>query len=105
MKAILAAAAIVLSPLQAFADFHNGNSLYQFCKSTDPTDRTRLVFYSIGASDQLIGAAFCPPQSVNAGQVADLICQHLAQHPETRDQLASVLIFQTLRETWPCQKR
>ncbi|WP_370050739.1 Rap1a/Tai family immunity protein [Sinorhizobium fredii] len=46
----------------------------------------------------------CYPSNVTTQQVRDIVCDYLANHPETRHQPAQYLSGIALAEAFPCEK-
>lgn len=126
MRAILAVA-LLLAASSAQADLFNGNDLYEYCTggrslatayvggwwdshandadlanlaeitSPDADTRKHIKFYA-----GEIKANICIPPKVTLGQMVDVICKYLENHPEDR-QLAMVGHFRAAYSTaWPC---
>ncbi len=99
----------------AHGQFWDGNKAYDLCKS----NRTAILSYVIGVYDREVafgtipdvtGKPFdpkefvCLPVDVRAGQLADVVCQHLEKHPEQRQWPAAALASDAIRKAWPCKQ-
>lgn len=102
MKKLLAI--LLLAPTLAYADFWNGNMLYQRLQSSDSTDRILSLGYIMGISDAYDGSAHCSGQSVTAGQTRDVVKLYLEQNPAIRDLNANIIIMVALGQAFPCPK-
>jgi hypothetical protein len=126
MRAIFAAA-MLLAASSARADFYDGNEFYEYCtgakslaiayvggwmdaylrdtdlanlaKITSPDSNTRqhITFYADG-----IKAGICIPPKVTLGQLVDVICKHLADHPQDRHLPMGQHLTTAFRTAWPC---
>ncbi|MBY5362615.1 hypothetical protein HFO97_22240 [Rhizobium leguminosarum] len=127
MRAILAVA-MLLAASSAQADLFNGNDVYEYCTGakslatayvggwwdshandadianlaelTSPEGNTRkhISFYT----GQIKGN-ICIPPKVTLGQMVDVICKYLQDHPENR-QLSMTGHFNVAFGTaWPCR--
>ena len=124
-RAILVA--VVLSGLvvgdQVRADFYDGKMLLQDCQGGDDQKETQelaglsqwgtCVGY-IAAVVDTISNAFLTAGSVNAqqlcvsehvqlSQLKDVVRRWLSDHPEKQHLAASFLVFQALKEKYPCK--
>ncbi|WP_371126541.1 Rap1a/Tai family immunity protein [Bosea sp. (in: a-proteobacteria)] len=84
--------------------FYDGNALHKLCQQNNATG------YVIGLSDTYDSMSnmlktkksICPSTKVTAGQMKDVICLSLAQHPETRHLTAASLAMLALSNAFPC---
>ena len=107
---------------QGRADFYDGKMLLQDCQGGDDQQETQnfaglsqwgtCVGY-IAAVVDTMSNAFLTAKSVNAQQVCvsehvqlsqlkDIVRRWLIDHPEKRHLAASLLVFQALKEKFPC---
>lgn len=104
---LLIALLVMSSPSNA--GFDTGNQLWDACQNReDAMNTVRCVGYVRGAVDALTFAAstsdlFCLRNGVTAGQVRDVVVNHLAQHPQDRDRGATILVLNALVDAFPCQ--
>jgi hypothetical protein len=105
MKKILAA--LLLTPCMALAQFETGNSLLSKLKNNTPTvgvvDQMFAAGYIIGIADSFYGVTFCPPNTVNVGQLNDVVKNFLEANPEVRHRPADIIVEVVLRNTFPCK--
>lgn len=85
-------------------EFWTGNDLLAKMQSTLVSDQAQALGYVMGALDMGQSVTFCTPQ-VTAGQLRDIIKQHLESVPTARHLVASAHINYALRNLWPCQQR
>lgn len=80
----------------------DGNKLLEWCKETP----VMTMSYVTGITDAyaVAGAPFkyCPPEEVTYGQVRDVTCKWLENHPEDRHVSGSMLVPLALSKAWPC---
>jgi hypothetical protein len=100
---------IGLFVLAAFsANFETGNDLYAACNSGIGTiPRLECTIYIDGVTDgaQVTTAKklICPAPGVTRGQVIDIVEDALRDHPETRQQMAALLVVKALATAFPCR--
>ena len=86
------------------ARFYTGNDLKQLCDRS----KASCTNYIIGASDMIQLSQskkwICLPSSVDSIQLVDIIIKSLETNPETRHVSASVLIWNSLLKTFPCER-
>mgnify|MGYP001314748300 CR=1 FL=1 len=102
----LIVAACLAAPAGAWY-VQTGNDLLALCTSADPItrhhDRAQCGGYIAGAHHalQLFGHV-CAPEDVTAGQVIDMLVQHLRANPRQRHEPARMHVFAALFAAWPC---
>jgi hypothetical protein len=101
MKKILAT--FLFLPVIANAEFFSGNQLLSDMQGST-VEKSVALGYVMGVADTLTNATICPPSSVTAGQVQDLIKIYLEANPALRHFTADSLIRNKLESTWPCQR-
>ena len=106
MKRLVVLALLLASaPASATPQWMNGNKLYEGC--TRNTNST--LMYAAGAidaaADLVDSVGYCIPKAVELGQVSDVLCRYLRNHPEQRHWGGSLLISYAMKEAWPCEKR
>lgn len=102
MKKLLIALCFVTS---AHAEFHDGNRLLADLKSTDAFERGIAMGYILGVADRGRGVTNCMPANVTAGQIQDMVRQHLELFPGGRHYTGDVIVSYVLSQAWPCPKR
>ena len=96
---------LALCATSAQAEFLDGNDLLRFINSTEAHERAVAIGYVMGVSDSHRGITHCNISSgVTAGQMRDIVKQHLERNPQIRHQTADVLASQALAAVWPCQR-
>lgn len=101
------AAVMCFVPVMAQAEFLTGNELYQRLTSNDHGDRMYALGYVVGAYDIGVHVHFCPrtEQGITAGQIQDIVRNHLAANPGQRHRFAEAMVRDALKEIWPCGNR
>ncbi|MFL5007489.1 MAG: Rap1a/Tai family immunity protein [Microvirga sp.] len=112
----ITAALAVLIPLQAGAAgpdsfFVSGNELHSMCSEAASTnrgvaDRTVGLGYVAGVFDyykMIGGKTVCLPEHATAGQVRDVVCRYVREHPEERHETAAWSVRTALEEAFPCR--
>ena len=118
--------AIALSCLvvggQTRADFYDGKMLLQDCQGGDDRQETQnfaglsqwgtCVGYIAAVVDTMSNAfltgrsvnsqSLCVSEHVQLSQLKDIVRRWLMDHPEKRQSAASLLVFQALKEKFPC---
>ncbi|PTE11528.1 Rap1a/Tai family immunity protein [Mesorhizobium helmanticense] len=113
-KSVTASALLMLSTLSAQAGFFTGNELHGFCTGQG----SFALAYIMGAADTInidilgidkkTGQKFeqqrfiCVPPGATGGQVRDVACKYLSDHPEDRQLPATWLVYRALLIAWPC---
>lgn len=91
----------------------DGNALHRMCNGGDNHGRSICMGYVAGVNDAWQGLAsangdrlnFCLPRNVQLGQMTDVVSQHLARNPATRDMPGFLLVGTAFVEAWPCASR
>lgn len=110
MKAITLALVAALAG-SAHAEFVDGNKLLQLLqgedrKNTDGiSDFLQGLGYITGVSDTMRGVVHCPPNNITAGQLTDMVKNHLLANPELRHHTGDRLVGFVLKRAWPCPER
>jgi hypothetical protein len=100
----LVVAAGLLWPPSAFAQFWDGNELYEDCTAQSATDWGVCHGYVIGLADaRIIDGTICVPNGVEVRQVVDIVVQYLREHPESRHIAAERLAEGALKRAFPCK--
>lgn len=102
MKAAIILTA-ALAATTASAEFYNGNDLYGKLTG-DAYERSVGIGYIMGVFDSSRGVAHCPPENVTAGQIRDMVRQHLEATPSLRHHVADIQVRFVLKQAWPCAK-
>lgn len=102
------AAAILLACLVALparAEFMDGNSLLSKIQG-DSYDRVLAMGYIEGVYDATRGITHCPTSSnITAGQLLDMVHQHLLAFPGGRHFTADLIVGYVLKRAWPCAQK
>jgi len=88
---------LLVAATPALGAYFDGNALNDLCRS----DKRSAAYYVIGSTEQMQG--FCVPENVTFGQVTDVVCNHLQEHPENRQLMAGFLTHTAVAQAWPCQ--
>ena len=104
------------------ADFYDGKMLLQDCEGGDDQQETQnfaglsqwgtCVGYIAAVLDTMSNASLtagsvnaqqlCVSEHVQLSQLKDIVRRWLTDHPEKRHLAASLLVFQALKEKFPC---
>jgi hypothetical protein len=81
-------------------DWITGTQLFEDCQGNDKF----CLGYIMGATASRAehGSSFCLSGDVKGDQVADAVKAWLGDHPDKRGLAASHLVFQALKEKFPC---
>jgi len=99
MKRLILIAALACSSAQA--EFKDGNRLLSQLQ-TSTHEYTNALGYIMGVADALQGVTHCPPVNVTAGQLADMVKQHLESLPGLRHLAADLHVSHVMKAAWPC---
>lgn len=105
MRKQIVVAALTCASLTAHAEFWSGNDLLEKLKQQPGFDSALGLGYVMGVFDASRGAEHCPPDNITAGQVRDMVRQHLESTPATRHFVADVQVRYVLGRAWPCAKK
>ena len=102
----------LLTISKAYASFQNGNTFYQECQpSSDYINSAICMGYVEGVTDTFIVLTavqkkkiVCMSSDVSARQSFDIVLKYLADHPETRNMEAEVIVMMALKNAFPCHK-
>ena len=95
--------------IKARAHITTGNELLNFCQLGASTKHPDVM---TGLCDGYIGGiievyalmkSLCLSELSTNQQLRDIVVHHLENHPETRDQIAPVLILDATKNTFPCK--
>lgn len=100
MKHLILTAALVASTA-AHAEFYDGNKLYSRLTG-QASENTAAMNYIMGVTDAFQGSVVCVPEGVTAGQLADMMKQHLEKVPAARHLGGSDHVLFVLKKAWPC---
>ncbi len=90
----------------AVESYFDGNQLHNFCK----TSPDLTLVYALGVLDVLRGNGYgaipriCIPDNIDAGQLGDINCKYLRDHPEERHLTGWSLASKALYLSFPCKK-
>jgi len=98
---------LILSLLagSAHAEFWDGNRLHEKLSSSSYYEQGLAMGYIMGVSDMTLNILHCAPPTATAGQVQDMVAQHLRLYPERRTKTADTIVTDTLKAAWPCPKK
>ena len=100
----LAAIVLLTCSMAAHAEFKDGNTLLSDMNGSYGNQMNALG-YVTGVADALMRITYCPPMTINAGQVNDMVKQYLEQFPANRHNTADRIIGHVLKSAWPCSQR
>lgn len=100
MKKLILIAALCAST--AHAEFLTGNDLLQRLESDSAVERVAGLGYIMGVADAVLGVEQCAPGNVTAGQMRDMVRNHLTSNPSVRHITADVQVRYVLKNAWPC---
>lgn len=103
-KALIGTVAAAFS-VGCAAEFWNGNRLHERLTSSSYFEQGTAMGYIMGVSDTGAGILHCAPPTATAGQIQDMVAQHLRLYPERRTRSADVIVIDTLKAAWPCPKK
>ena len=88
----------------AHAEFYSGNDLLGKING-DFGDQMLALGYVMGVFDAYRSVEHCPPENITAGQVRDMVRQHLVSSPSVRHLTADLQVRYVLKNAWPCAKK
>lgn len=88
----------------AHAEFKDGNKLLSELRG-QAMERIHAMGYIMGVFDAGRGVTVCPPDGITAGQLTDMVQQHLDAIPSVRHLTADTHVNYVLSQAWPCAKR
>lgn len=91
--------------LSAHAEFRTGNKLLDEMKAENYFSNGVSLGYVMGVADAGSGSNHCPPPTVTAGQVSDMVKGTLESAPAIRHMPADSIIYYVLNKAWPCAKK
>lgn len=100
MKKLIAG--LMLVPCMAMAEFKTGNELLNNIKSDSIVENMVALGYIMGVADATRGSVHCGPAGVTAGQMRDMVKNHLEATPELRHYTADIIIGYVFKRAWPC---
>jgi len=104
MKHLIVIAALLCGT--AHAEYFTGNDIQKWADGYAANDNTldfgMLYGYISGVSDTGNGVNHCIPKTVSLRQVIDVVRQHVASAPATRNNTGDTIILYALKQTWPC---
>lgn len=104
IKAVVPALLIVTAITRpASAAFWQGNDLVEACQN----DKQFALGYTTALSDVMGGRdeiSACVPAEATAGQIRNVVCKFLTDHPEKLHETAHRLGATALIEAFPCNK-
>ena len=100
----LCAAVLVLFAAKANAEFFTGNQLLSLMQSSNTIDKIHALGYLQGVVDAHSSVTICPPPTVTAGQINDMIKNYLENTPSVRHKTADIIVRDALKPVWPCRQ-
>jgi hypothetical protein len=94
------AVSMLIQPGYARAEIISGNKLHEYCQKYD----ARQFVYGYVTSVADTSKSVCVPPGVTVGQLADVVCGYLSNHPEKRHYDGAGLAVQALNASFPCPK-
>lgn len=95
----------LLACTSAHAEFWSGNDLLGKLQNPPGYETAQALGYIMGVFDATRGEEHCPPDNITAGQVRDMVRQHLESTPATRHYVADIQVRYVLGKAWPCAKK
>ena len=110
MRSIILSLAICVASSAVAAEYVSGNRLYEHCgKSGLDAGRDLCIGYVSAIADVMAdgdsvdGYRACVPGAITAGQLQDLLFDHLDTYRLYRHHNASRVVARFLAETFPCE--
>lgn len=105
----LCGAPLVAHGQRTSIDPNSGNYFYAICK----TDSDFCLSYTAGLADGIYMQSliskervlYCAPDEATRGQVRDIFLKYLKDHPETRNEPAPDLFYESMIAAFPCPKQ
>jgi len=94
---------MALTTSAAHAEFMTGSDLHDKMRGS-MVEQMVALGYVQGVFDALRGSHHCPPRVVQAGQINDMVQQHLTLYPQVRHFTADIIVGYVLGKAWPCAK-
>lgn len=94
-----------LTTVHANAAFFSGNDLYSRMTSGETVKEVMALGFVVGVHDAFEGEYICTSNSVNAGQLRDIVKKYLAENPSIRDTNAVMITTVALGQAFPCSKK
>lgn len=95
----------LLFSASAHAEFRTGNKLLNEIQVDNLFSNGLALGFVMGVTDAGSGTNHCPPSTVTAGQLQDMVKNILTETPAIRHMPASSIIEYTLNKAWPCAKK
>ena len=94
--------------IKAQAHITTGNELLNFCHSgpsNNPDVMMGMCYGYISGTIQVytLMKSLCPSELSTNQQFRDIVVHHLENHPETRDQIAPILILDATQNIFSCK--
>jgi hypothetical protein len=94
------AVSMLIQPGYARAEIISGNKLHEYCQKYDARQFVFGYVTSVVDTSKIV----CVPPGVTVGQLADVVCGYLSNHPEKRHYDGAGLASQALNASFPCPK-
>lgn len=101
MRSIIIAACLAALAASAQAELFNGTMLLERLRGT-PEQQHLAAGYIIGVADSHYKTGYCPPDSVNAKGIIDIVQAYLVAYPARRAETGDIVVISVLRAAWPC---
>ena len=106
MRAIILSLLLLGGTTQSYAQFYDGNSLYQVCDQRGNNYSSGVCGgYVIGTIDTYLltkSYPLCLPTNATAGQLTDVVIRYLETRPDQRHYAAASVVWTALTESFPC---
>lgn len=106
MKRLIAIFLLIGCTTVSAADkfFVSGNQMHEWCNNEIALPYILGVVDGIGFMNQVYPetAKLCIPDRVARGQIGDIACKFLSDHPEKRHYTGDQVVFLSLIEAFPC---
>jgi len=102
MRSILIAAIAAAFATAAQAEFFSGTMILDKLQGTAP-EQNIGAGYILGVADAHYGTAYCPPNSVTAKTIVDVVQGYLVAYPAQRAETGDVVVLRVISAAWPCR--
>lgn len=114
-RTVLASVVWIVMAGPSWAAFYDGNDLYKECSEAkilafgyvtgliDSAEALHFRHESRNMDKRSALKPFCIPPEATVGQVTDVMCKFLGNHPEQRHRPASLLVPEAFERAFPCR--
>lgn len=103
MKVAALASLGILMTTASDAQASNGIEIERWCEN----DSAVALAYIDGVTDAYATVGppidYCPPKGATYGEVRDVVCKWVKNHPEERQKAGALLVPVALSKAWPCK--